>query len=318
MNDTSPRRIPLEDFFRKPDRAGIRLSPDGSHLGFMAPWQRRLNLFVRNLATGEERRVTEATERDIGGYLWADDDRLVYVQDKGGDENYCLYGVGSDGSNPLDITPFENVKCDIVDDLEDVEDEILFQMNHRDPHVFDVYRLDVNTGEMEMAAKNPGNVQIWTTDHEGKLRLATTTDGVHTSVLHRESEGDDWETVATYNFKESATPLFFPFDTRAVSGASNLGRDKTAIYEYDLKRGEPTRLIYEHPEVDVHGLLKSRKRKAIVGVAFDGNIESLSGDWIFLQTHNRAVSVDARGMLEALEDIYQAARIVEELRSGQR
>jgi dipeptidyl aminopeptidase/acylaminoacyl peptidase len=261
--------IPLEDFFRKPDTVYVRLSPDGSHLAYMAPYERRLNVFVRNLDTGETTRVTESTERDIGGYLWANDERLIYVQDKGGDENYRLYGVGRDGSNPLEITPFENVKCDIVDDLEDVDDEILFQMNRRDPHVFDVFRLNVNTGEMELAAENPGNVQSWITDHEGRLRLATTTDGVSTSILHRENEGDPWGVVATYNFKESATPLFFTFDNRRVYVSSNVGRDKSAIYEYDLETGESTNLIYEHPEVDVYNLLKSRKRKTITGVSFE-------------------------------------------------
>jgi hypothetical protein len=53
----------------------------------------------------------------------------------------------------------------------------------------------------------------------------------------------------------------------------------------------------------------------LVGVAFDGNIESLPGDYIYLPDRNRAISVDVRGMLEALEEIYGAARLVEELRA---
>jgi hypothetical protein len=54
----------------------------------------------------------------------------------------------------------------------------------------------------------------------------------------------------------------------------------------------------------------------VVGLVFDGNIESLPGDYIYLPDVNRAVSVDVRGMLEALDDIYEADRIVEELRTG--
>jgi dipeptidyl aminopeptidase/acylaminoacyl peptidase len=235
----------------------------------MAPWKRRLNLFVRNLATGEERRVSEATERDIGGYLWADNDRLVYVQDKGGDENYRLYAVSRDGSNPLDLTPYDNVKCEIVDDLEDVEGEILFRMNRRNPQLFDVFRLDVATGEQTLVAENPGNVESWITDHEGRLRLATTTDGVNTSILYREREDDAWRTVATYNFKESATPLLFTFDNRSLYVASNVGRDKAAIFEYDLESGRETRLVFEHDDVDVSRLMKSRKREAVTGVMFE-------------------------------------------------
>ncbi len=56
----------------------------------------------------------------------------------------------------------------------------------------------------------------------------------------------------------------------------------------------------------------------VVGVVFDGNIESLPGDYIYLPDRNRAVAVDARGMLEALQDIYGARRLVDELQGGTR
>ena len=261
--------IPLEDFFRKPDKIMLRLSHSGNHLAYLEPYRRRLNLVVRDLRTGETRRVTDATERDLGGYIWANDDRLVYVQDKGGDENFRLYAVGRDGTDPLDLTPFDGVKCDIVDDLEDNETEILFQMNRRQAEVFDVYRLNVYTGKMEMVADNPGNVQTWVTDHEGNLRAAVTTDGVNTSMLYRDTEQQEWTTVATYDFKEYARPCMFTPDNKSLYVASNLGRDKTAIYEYDVHTAQPTRLIFEHPEADVEHALYSRKRKVLTGVAFE-------------------------------------------------
>ena len=59
--------IPLEDFFRKPDKVMLRLSHSGGHLAYMEPYQRRLNVVVQNLHTGRTRRVTHATERDVGG-----------------------------------------------------------------------------------------------------------------------------------------------------------------------------------------------------------------------------------------------------------
>ena len=54
----------------------------------------------------------------------------------------------------------------------------------------------------------------------------------------------------------------------------------------------------------------------VVGLLFDGNIQSLPGDYIYLPDLNRSVAVDVRGILEALEDIYGAGRLVEELRGG--
>ncbi len=266
---TQRERIPLEDFFKKPDKVMVRLSPDGSHLAWLEPWQRRLNLVVRNLSTGETRRLTDTTERDLGGFIWASDERLVYVQDKGGDENFRLYAVGRDGSNPLDLTPFDEVKCDIVDELEDNPREILFQMNKRQPEVFDVYRLNVDSGDMTLVAENPGNVQHWMTDHDGRLRVAVTSDGVNSSILHRPSEDDEWKTIATFDFKETISPQEFTPDNKALYVSSNVGRDRAAIFEYDLETGREGRLIFEHPEVDVSVLMASRKRKLLTGVAFE-------------------------------------------------
>ncbi len=55
----------------------------------------------------------------------------------------------------------------------------------------------------------------------------------------------------------------------------------------------------------------------LVGLVFDGNIQSLAGDFIFLPDRMRAVSVDVRGMLEALEEVYDAERLLLELTDGQ-
>jgi V8-like Glu-specific endopeptidase len=51
----------------------------------------------------------------------------------------------------------------------------------------------------------------------------------------------------------------------------------------------------------------------IVGLLFDGNIESLSGDFIYTDAGARSVSVRAEAIVEALRHIYDAQRVVDEL-----
>ncbi len=262
--------IPLEDFFRKPQRLTLRLSPSGARVAWLEPWDRRLNLFVQELETGRTTRVTASTERDLAGFFWASDSRLVYVQDRGGDENYRLHAVDASGENAVDLTPFDGVQCALVDDLEDRDDEILFQMNRRDPQVFDVFHVDVRTGAMRLVAENPGNVQAWYTDHDGRLRAAVTTDGVNTSVLYRDTESEPWRQVATYDFKEYARPLLFSFASpHGLIVSSNVGRDTAAIYEYDGKTGKTTNLVFEHPQVDVGHVLYSRLRRRLTGAMYE-------------------------------------------------
>jgi dipeptidyl aminopeptidase/acylaminoacyl peptidase len=112
-------------------------------------------------------------------------------------------------------------------------------------------------------------VQSWHTDHDGRLRLAVTTDGVNTSLLFRRQEADPWRTVATYNYKEYARPCLFTFDNRSLYVSSNVGRDRAAIFEYDLESGREGRLVFEHPEVDVGHVLHSKKRRLITGAAYE-------------------------------------------------
>lgn len=262
------RLIPMEDFFRNPEKTGFSLSPNGEHLAFLKPWETRLNVHVQKIGEEEATRITSATERDIAGYFWANNNRIAYVQDTAGDENYRLYAVNIDGSDIKELTPFEKVRVQPIDRLKDDDEHILISMNKRDVRVFDAYRININTGEMDMIAQNPGNIVDWQTDHEGNLRIATTSDGVNTSVLYRDTEKDEFQTLITTNFKETLTPLFFTFDNKNLYVASNIGRDKTAIYAYDIKNKETTQLIFEHQEVDVASLLRSDKRKKITGVAY--------------------------------------------------
>ena len=150
--------IPRRDFFRNPEKTGFKISPNGEYLSFLMPWQHRLNIYVQKIGQEQAIRITESTQRDITDYLWANDQRLLYLMDKNGDENYRAYGVNRDGSGFKELTPFENVRVGILDEREDIKDEILIGMNRRNPKIFDAYRLNIYTGELKMVGENPGNI----------------------------------------------------------------------------------------------------------------------------------------------------------------
>tara|TARA_B110000263_G_scaffold120819_1_gene105115 strand:+ start:1459 stop:3357 length:1899 start_codon:yes stop_codon:yes gene_type:complete len=270
-NQTKLPNIPLEDFFRNPEKSSFQLSPNGKYISYMKPWEggnRRMNVYVKPINSDKETRLTKASNRSLYGYFWLNDNRVAYIQDKGGDENIHIYAVNIDGSNDIDLTPFDNIQARITDDLEEDEDFMLVEINKRNPQVHDVYRLDVNTGNLELIAENPGNISGWMTDNDGKLRIAMTSDGVNSSLLYRENEKDNFKEILTTNFKESVSPLFFTFDNKELYVSSNRHRDKSSIYKFDLKEGVETDLIFEHPDVDVYSLMKSKKRKIITGVSF--------------------------------------------------
>ena len=260
--------IPMEDFFRNPEQTDLQLSPDGLHLAWLQPWQGHLNVHVRAVDSDSVTRITNATARDIMGWVWANDRRLVYVQDYGGDENYHAYAVDLDGGNSLDLTPFEAVQARLVDVLEDDDEHLLLAINRRDPRVRDVYRVNVDTGKLALVAENPGNITAWKTDNQGRVRAAVATDGVNSSLLYRETENDTFRTVETTNFRDTLKPLYFTFDDSLLYVASNLDRDKMAIYTYDPRTPKLLDLVFEHPEVDVSELHLSRHRRVITAATF--------------------------------------------------
>ena len=267
MDKTAPL-IPMEDFFRNPEKTSFKISPNGNHIAYMKPWKTRMNVYVLDIKTNNETRLTSSEERGIYGFAWLTDERIGYVKDDGGDENIHCYAVNIDGSNERDLTPFENVQARIIDDLEDDPNHIMIGLNKRNPQIHDPYRVNVNDGKMEMIAENPGNISEWMTDHNGKLRVAITSDGVNTSLLYRDSESDNFKPILTTDFKVSVSPLFFTFDNKNLYVASNRGRDKAAIFEFNIDKAKEGELIFEHDQVDVSGLVYSKKRKLLTGVNY--------------------------------------------------
>ena len=261
--------IPLEDFFRNPERTSFEISPDGKHLAYLQSWHNRLNVYVQKVDDDNSPvRVTHSIHRDILWFGWANSRRIAYIQDKEGDENWHAYAVDIDGANFLALTPFENTTVGLVDGLEEDDDHALIALNRRDKKVFDVYRLNVNTAELKLIAENPGNITRWLTDNDGNLRVAVATDGANKTLLYRKTESDPFKTIITTDFKSSIRPLFFTFDNRFLYVSSNINRDKQAIYKYDIENGKHLELIYEHPEVDVYRLKRSKKSKVITGVSY--------------------------------------------------
>ncbi len=272
----APKRYEIKDFFGNPERAGYQVSPDGKTLSFMAPFERRRNLHVVALPAdgsapdfAKAKRLTSETARDIAGYFWKGDGHILYVKDFGGDENYHVVSVDVKSGEVKDLTPMAKIQASIVDDLRNDPHHVLVQHNQRIPQVFDVYKINVKTGQSTRVAENPGNITGWVTDHTGSVRVATTTDGVNSSLLYRATEKDAFKTVVTTDFRTTVGPMFFTFDNKNLYAMSNRDRDKTALVILDPATGKETKPLFEHPEVDLGGAEYSRKRKVLTTVGFE-------------------------------------------------
>lgn len=272
--DKGTYRYSVEDFFRNPVKTGYQLSPDGKYFSYMAPYKKRMNIFVQKIGGKKVQQITFEKDRNVGGYFWANKKRIVYIKDSGGDENFRLFAVDRTGKNAKDLTPFDKVRIELIDSLEDKEEELIIGMNKQNPAVFEPYRINIKTGKIKQLAKNSNPAEPitqWITDHNGKLRIAVQmVGGVNQRILYRGSEKEEFKEVFTTNFKVQFQPIFFDFDNGPVVFVStNVGRDKAVVVRYNMETKEEVGIpLFEHSEVDVSSLIYSKKRKVITAAVY--------------------------------------------------
>ena len=287
------KRYPLRDFFKKPDQGYFRLSPDGKQIGFMQPYESRMNIYVQPIDKAGTKdgikRVTAETARDISNYFFKGPQHVLFTKDFGGDENFHVVLADTTTGKVQDLTPHDGVRASILDDLPDDADHILVMHNKRDKRVFDVYRVNIKTGEETLAAKNPGNITGWNTDHAGKIRAATSSDGVNSSLYYRATEADGFKPIVTTNFRESVGVAAFTADNKQMYVISNRGRDKSALFEFDPVTAKEGKLVFEHPVVNVWALGWSRARNVPTQV-----------DYQVDKTERHFLDAEAKRVYEAL------------------
>ncbi|WP_374965341.1 prolyl oligopeptidase family serine peptidase [Lysinibacillus sp. RS5] len=262
VNNEGVKEISVEDFMKNPGSFGHSLSPDGNYITYSAEWENRSNVFVKKMNDDSEPvRVSSSTDRDIAGSFWKDDN-LLYLKDKGGDENFHIYSTSFNGNEEKDLTPYPNVTVGLLNGLKGVKDEILIMMNKEDAKVFDVYKLNVKTGKTTHVAKNPGNIISWLADRDGNVRMAVASDGVEGTVLYRDSEKDEFKPFIEFEAGEQVMPLTFSKDNKHIYATSNKGRDKVEVVKYDLEGKEE--VVMSNPEVDVTGVLYSADKDKLL------------------------------------------------------
>ena len=225
--------IPREVLFGNPERTGVKLSPDGQMISYLAPLEEVLNVWVMPSAGGEARPVTRSVDRPIRSYSWAkNSQQILYANDEGGDENTHVYAVDLEGGDPRDLTPGDDVKAQIIAQHRDRPDEVLVMTNARDPQVFDVDRLNTLTGEGTSVFVNDGGYVGMVPDDAWVIRLRgrMTPDG-GSVYEHRDSPESDWREFETIDADNAMTtqPVGFTRDGSTLWMVDSRGRDTSAL-----------------------------------------------------------------------------------------
>lgn len=269
----------VKDYFAKPVMSGFQLSPNGKYLLYREKdSNNKRHVMIKEVATGHVVKAIEEKDELIRGTGWVNDERLIYVMDEGGNENYHLFAIDIDGKNNIDLTPFDGVQASILNMLKEQKDFIIIQMNKDNKQVFEPYKVNIKTGDLEKLFTNedPANAIVgYDFDKEGTLRgYAKMLNGTQTEYYYRAAGTQDFVKKHTGRWDDSFSIVSFNYasDNKDEAYAiTNLTSDKARIVLYDLKENKEIKEIFKHDEFDANLISLSRKRNWEVDfVGFEG------------------------------------------------
>jgi dipeptidyl aminopeptidase/acylaminoacyl peptidase len=142
-------------------------------------------------------------------------------------------------------------------------------MNKRDPKLFDVHRIDLKTGEVELDTENPGDVQSWQADNALRIRAAQVqTDEGGTIIRIRDNSKSPWRELIRWGPDETFGGVngFSP-DNQALWITTSLDVNAARLLEIDLGSGK-RKVITEDPQFDVSSTINNPKTNALEAVSY--------------------------------------------------
>ena len=266
-----PPLIPREVFFGNPDKANPQISPDGKRLAYLAADEGVLNVWVRTIGQSDDRAITKDRKRGIRMYFWVpNNEQIVYIQDKDGDENWRLYAVELNTCGERNLTPYDEVQARIEAVDQKFPDEIVVSINKRDPQFHDVFRVNVRTGEMTELARNDQQFIGWVTDHDFQVRGGAKMQPDGGIALHgRESDKSEWKYLAAWGPEDALTsgPVAIAPGGKSLYVISSIGSDTGELRELDFATGKE-KTIAKDDEADVSDLMIHPDTHVIQAVSF--------------------------------------------------
>ena len=279
------KQYSVSDFFKNPEFASLRLSPNGEWLAALGPYEGRRNLFTMRLSDKAAARLTsfeskgrDRANQDVEFFFWANDERLIFGLDSAGNESFSLFAVNRDGTNGRTLVEGSTgivlfpTNTRLLSRLDHDPEHVLVTNNERNKFYPDVFRLNVYTGKMSRVETNSGHFQGYGVDWDGNVRIAVghpdatgraLREGelLKQNVYYRATTDSDWKIVHSTHYFDGPVfaPLTFTADNRTLYVSTNEGRDTSAIYTFDPETGELGELILADDRSDLTGLRLSPK-----------------------------------------------------------
>ena len=287
QTDSAVSLIEREKLFGNPQKTGAALSPDGKWIGWRAPLDGVMNVFVASTSDmANAKAVTSSKDRPIRNFSWSGDSSMVlYIQDKGGDENFLLYGVDVATGMERNYTPFDKTRVTLVGTSYRIKDKVLIGLNNRNPQYHDVHLLDLKTGETKEVMRND-SYSGFVADDTLTLRMAQRANAQAGSDYFNIVAGKvEEKPFASTGLEDSLTtsPAGFTNDGSSLYWIDSRDRNTAALFVQDMKSGKRT-LLAENAKADIGATIRDPK----TGVVEAYSANYMKNEWTILDNDIKA------------------------------
>jgi len=264
-----PAEIPINDFFKTPEKTAFKISPDGKFVSYLKKHNGKQNICIQAIEDGENMMATSFDDFSVrGDYTWTYDDQILFTQEKPGDE-HPMMALDLNTLKTRVLLSEGKASIRILNKNRQTPDIITISLNKRDSANFDVYRLNIKSGELQTYLVNPGNITEWLVDADANIRLIKATDGVDETILYRANDKAKFKPIISNNFRNYVRPIAFTGVNQNFYALSNVGRDKTAFVEINAETGQETRVIYADKNTDIQRVDYSKGKSRLELVTWD-------------------------------------------------
>jgi len=275
--------IERSKLFGNPSRSGASLSPNGQWLSWLAPRDGVMNIWVAPVSNlGAAKPLTASKDRPIRQSFWAPDSSMVmYVQDKGGDENFLLYGIDIVSGLERTLTPFEKTRVQVINVSPLIKDRILVGLNNRDARWHDVHSLELKTGKLTEVMRGDGYAGFLADANLAiRMALRPNADGGYDFFTVNNNTVEE-KSIASTTLEDSLTtqPGGFTTDGKTLYWIDSRGRNTAALIAQDVATGK-TRVIGENPRADISNTMSNPKTGEIEAYA----VTYLRDEWVAIDS----------------------------------
>lgn len=293
-------KVPMENFFKKPQFLRAQTNPTGTHLAYIREVNGRWNLVQMELATRKLTNIAGYDKADVVEFIWINDKRIMYrIADArvavGDNEQHGWFAADIDGTRPLTLSEglvktgglsgrdgglpararfYSRVRSGNPDDFIAIQyaeaplRSSLLRINSRDGR-----RTIVDVGGLT-------NVRDWALDFNDVPRAAVSAT-IDTATFHvRDSATSPWRKVAEFSLfdNKAITPVRFDKAGNLYVSAY-MGRDTAAIYRFDWAKNAPeSQPVVSVKDYDIDGGLIFSEQGNLIGVRFEA--DHLGTHWI--------------------------------------